>query len=272
MTTTAVPIPTIPTIPTSGTATTSSPPEMRRSAYLARLDQDWVHLRTSRRALGAARAWAERYPGHPLGLAVADLNDLDQILQATQRTSDAERSDDAVLLALVELARTDQLAGRIVLQHLLPALMRHSRRYWSFRDRTDPLEVVVPATWVAIRCYVAERRREHVASSLVSDAVFQAFRRPLRRMSSTEEVWAPTTFTSTPGDQGPTSPFDEFVSMIDEAERAGVPSYDIDLLCHLVRAGSPGVVAKERNVTPRTIRNQRGRAVDHVRTALAVAA
>jgi hypothetical protein len=211
-------------------------------------------------------------PDHPLADVVSELTDLDQIRHATQRHDDGARRDDAVLLALVELSRNDELAGRIVLQHLLPALIVQAQRYRSFSDRTDPFAQIVPAAWLAIRTYDVERRRRHVASSLVSDAVFQAFRRPLRLRASTEEVCAPNAFAATPCQDGPATALDEFVTVLRDARRAGVPTGDLDLLRELVRVGSPGVVAKQRNVTPRTIRNHRDRAVDHVRTALFVAA
>ncbi len=243
-----------------------------RSLLLERLDAEWAHLRTSRRALRTVRTWATSFPGHPLADLVVDLTDLDQIRQATQRRSDGERSDDALLLALVELARCDELAGRIVLQRLLPALIVNARRYRSYTDRTDPIAQIVPAAWLAIRSYDVERRRHHVAASLISDAVFQAFRRPLRRRSATEEVMSPTEFLTTACHDGPATALDEFVTVLRDARSAGVPSYDLDLLSQLVRVGSPGVVANQRNVTPRTVRNHRDRAVDHVRTALAVAA
>jgi hypothetical protein len=243
-----------------------------RSHLPERLDAEWAHLRTSRRALRTARSWASRYPDHPLGDVVAEVTDLEQIRRATQRRDDAERSDDAILLALVELSRDDELAGRIVLQHLLPALLSNAHRYRSFKERTDPAAQIVPAAWLAIRCYDVERRQHHVASSLVSDAVFQAFRRPLRARSASERVTSPTAFDATPCHDGPATALDEFVTVLREARHAGVGSHDLDLLRQLVRAGSPSIVAKERNVTPRTIRNHRDRAVDHVRAALAVAA
>ncbi len=242
-----------------------------RSFLLARLDAEWAHLRTSRRAIRTARTWADRYPDHPLAHLVADLSDLDQLRRATQRSDGAERTDDAILLALVELSHFDELAGRIVLQHLLPALIVQATRYRSFTERTDPIAQVVPAAWLAIRSFDVQRRRHHVASSLVSDAVFQAFRRPLRRRN-TEELCAPSAFAATPCHDGPATALDEFVTVLREADRAGVPSGDLDLLRQLVRVGSPGLVARQRNVTPRTVRNHRDRAVDHVRTALAVAA
>lgn len=258
-----------------------SHPPAARSLLLERLDAEWVHLRTSRRALRTARAWALAYPDHPLADVVSDLDDLDRIRRATQRIRHPqlperahlpERADDAILLALIELSRSDELAGRIVLQHLLPALILHARRYRSFRDRTDPIAQIIPAAWLAIRSYDVERRRHHVASSLVSDAVFQAFRRHLRARAGTEHVMAPSTFAEAPCHDGPTTALDEFVTVLREAQRAGVPAVDLDLLRQLVRVGSPGVVAEQRNVTPRTIRNHRDRAIEHVRSALAIAA
>jgi hypothetical protein len=204
---------------------------------------------------------------------IEHLVDLDQLVAATQPASEAQCTDDDILLVLVALARTDDLAGRVVLQRLLPGLIAQSRRYRSFRDPTDPLETAVPSAWIAIRCYDLERRTRHVAASLLSDSLFQAFRRPLRRRSATvEEVRAPSTFSTAPWHDDPDTALDEFVTVLRESQVAGVPAHHIDLLRHLVRAGSPSAVARERQLTPRTIRNHRDRAVEHVRLAVAVAA
>ncbi len=186
--------------------TTHAPPRPVRpshlgssSTFVRSLDVEWAALRTSRRALRTARTWVVSVPqGHPLSQVVGDLHDLEQLLAATQRRAGEPQRDDEMLLALVRLARTDDLAGRVVLQHLLPGLIDQSKRYRSFREPTDPMELAVPMAWIAIRSYDTERRIRHVASSLLSDALFQAFRRPLRRRSATEEVCAPSTFASTP--------------------------------------------------------------------------
>lgn len=246
----------------------------RNCELIQALDAEWASLRTSRRSLRTARSWAHLVPAeHPLAAVIEHLDDLDQLLAATQRPSESQPTDDDVLLVLVALARTDDLAGRVVLQRLLPGLIARSRRYRSFRDPTDPLEVAVPLAWIAIRCYDVERRTRHVAASLLSDSLFQAFRRPLRRLSATaEEVRAPSAFSKTPTHDDPDTALDEFVTVLRESQQAGVPEHHIDLLRHLVRAGSPGAVARERQLTPRTIRNQRDQAVDRVRVAVAVAA
>jgi hypothetical protein len=247
-------------------------PRIATNPLLGRLDAEWAHLRTSRRALRTAQSWADAYPDQPLAAVVADIRDLDELRCATQRSSDPARPDDAILLALVELSRHDELAGRVVLQHLLPTLIVQARRYRSFRHRIDPIAQVVPAAWLAIRCYDTDRRRHHVASSLASDAVFQAFKRSIRNKAHDEEVWAPDEFDATPLYDGPSTALDEFVTVLRDAHRAGVPAGDLELLRQLVRVGSPGTVAKQRKVTPRTVRNHRDRAVDHVRAALCVAA
>ena len=252
---------------TSSTTTTST-------GLLEALDTEWAVLRTSRRALHTARTWGRQLPDdHPLTEVIDRLDDLDQVLTATQHSCQSHRYDDDVLLALVRLARTDELAGRVVLQHLLPGLIAKARRYRSYRDQSDPLEIAVPMAWIAIRSYDVDRRCHHVASSLLSDAVFQAFRRPLRRMAATaEELRAPSSFSATASFDGPSTAVDEFVTVLRESREAGVPAHDLDLLRHLVRAGTPGAVARERQLTPRTIRNHRDRAVGRVRAAMAVAA
>ena len=217
-----------PWIPSHRPAAFGSP---ERSNLPERLDAEWAHLRTSRRALRTARSWALQYPDHPLGTVVAEVTDLEQIRRATQRRGGAERADDTILLALVELSRDEELAGRVVLQHLLPALVSNARRYRSFKNRTDPVAQVIPAAWLAIRCYDTERRRHHVASSLISDAVFQAFRRPLRVRSATEQVTSPTAFTATPCEDGPSTALDEFVTMLRDAGRAGVADQTTSTSC-----------------------------------------
>lgn len=260
---------TTPRIPSRRPAAPGSP---EHASLLRRLDAEWAHLRTHRRALRTARSWTSQYPDHPLADLVADVADLDDIRRATQRRDGAERTDDVILLALVELARVDELAGRIVLQHLLPALITNARRYRAYNDRTDPIAQIVPAAWLAIRTYDVARRRHHVAASLLSDAVFQAFRRQLRRRVFDETLTPRVEFVGAVCHDGPPTPLDEFVTVLRDAQRAGVASDDLDLLRELVRVGSPGMVAEQRQVTPRTVRNHRDRAIDHVRSALAVAA
>ena len=100
-------------------------------------------------------------PGGLLATALDGLTDLEQIIDATGTAgaarSAAVRGSEAALLQLVVLAQHDQLAGRIVIQRLLPGLIRHAARYRSRRDDIDPAEIVVAAAWIAIRRYDTDR-------------------------------------------------------------------------------------------------------------------
>jgi DNA-binding CsgD family transcriptional regulator len=254
------------------TTCTSPSRSLSTSRFSHRLDAEWRHLRTARRTLDRTRSWGEDHPDHPLSTLVAMSTDLDDIVHATQRGAMPAGVGDAILLRLVELARTDELAGRVVVQRLLPGLISRSLRYRGFHDTIDPVELAVPAAWLAIRSYDTDRRRHHVAASLLSDAVFQAFRRPIRRRSSTEMPQPDRVFVALASDDGPTSAFEELAAVVRDARCAGLPPHDIELLRHLARSDSPGTVAKERNVTPRTVRNHRDRAVARIRAAGLVAA
>lgn len=241
-------------------------------SFAQRLDIEWDRLRTGRRSLRNARAWCADTPEHPLARLVTGVESLDDIIAATQRGVGEPGEDDAILLRLVELARHDDLAGRLIIQRLVPGLTVRSVSYRSFHQYTDLLDLAVPAAWLAIRCYDFEHRRHHVAASLISDAVFQAFRRPLRKRSATEVASPERTFVARSVGEPAITALVELAEVIAEAQRAGVSTHDIDLIRHLVRSGSPSIVAAQRNVTTRTIRNHRDRAIAHIREAIGVAA
>lgn len=240
--------------------------------FSCRLDAEWAHLRTSRRALRIARHWSAAVRAEPFHTLVAEVDDLEAIVAATQRDAASMSDGDGILLHLVDLARTDELAGRIVVQRLLPALISRTERYAPFHRSVDPIEIVVAAAWLAVSAYDTERRRRNVASSLLSDAIYGAFRQPLRRRSATETVRPIGDFVSMPSEEAETTAFEQLADVVRTARRAGVPTHDLDLVRQLVQTGSPGVVARQRCVTPRTIRNHRDRAIVNIRQALDVAA
>lgn len=245
--------------------TTNRHRSFRPDSFTARLDREWEHLRRHPRSLRRARGWAG--PGDPWDLA--GLTDLNTLLDRTRGGGAADPAADALLCRLVELADDEALAGRIVIQRILPGLVARSAPYRDYRTDVDPAEVVVAAAWIALRAYDTGRRGRHVAASLISDATFQAFRRPLRRKAATEEARAPHHFGRIEARNEPANATDELVAVLREAAAAGLPARDADLLRHLVRAGSPSRVAEECGVTPRTIRNRRDAAVTRVRAVLA---
>lgn len=240
----------------------------RSSRFSLRLDLEWAHLRTARRSLRHARSWATADSYDALTSLVVDIDDLADVIAATQRGAGPVGSDDSILLRLVELARHDELAGRIVIQRILPGLISQAVRFRSFHDDVDPVELVVPTAWLVIRAFDTDRRRHHVAASLISDAVYQAFRQPLRRRSSTEVALAPRAFGAVESTDA-SSPIVELAEVIRDAVNAGVSGDDIELLRQIVRADSPTQVARQRRVTDRTLRNHRSRAVANIRSAIA---
>ncbi len=237
----------------------------------AQLDREWARLRRQPRSLRRARAWTGLEPEGLRARELAELSDLQTIVDLTRGGGASDCDADAVLCRLVELAANDDLAGRIVIQRILPGLIARSARYRSHRDGIDPIEIVVAAAWIALRDYDWRRRRRHVAASLISDATFQAFRRPLRLKAATEATRPPHTFRRIEDRGWPSNATDELVLVLRTARAAGVPAPDLELIRHLVRTGSPGAVARECGVTPRTIRNRREVAIARVRAALEAA-
>jgi hypothetical protein len=92
----------------------------------------------------------------------------------------AEQTDPP-LLALLALAREEPLAGRTLLQVLLPALKtRADRIIHPSQLREEVWELLLYSAWEAICCYPLERRRARVAANLVLQVVHRTTRE-LRR-------------------------------------------------------------------------------------------
>lgn len=234
-----------------------------------RLDGEWNRLRRRPAALRLVRGWHLHLPTEG---APSPITDLRAIIDATQASA---AGADELLCELVLRARDHELAGRIVLQRILPGLVVGSLRYRRFCDALDPVEIAVPVAWDAIHRYDVGRRKHQVAASLISDTIYRAFRGPTRRRSTEEVVWAPMKFVELTIDALNTGdaagPLEELASIVREAREAGVPREDLDFVRDLVSEGSPSALAKRRGVTTRTIRNHRDRAVGRIREAVLAA-
>jgi DNA-directed RNA polymerase specialized sigma24 family protein len=231
----------------------------RSTASLSeRLDREWNLIRTRPRVVARARAW---------GVTERPFVDLDGLLalagHGTARTPEA----NAVLGRLVDIARGDELASRVVLQRLLPGLLAVVRR----RGADGAFEELIGAAWLAVRTYPTDRRPERIAANLVHDATYAAFTAPRRRRSASEVAIDPRRFDDSPADDA-VGAFEELARLLAEARADGLPDEDVELVRHLVRAGSPSVVAAECRVTPRTVRNRRDRAAARLRAVALVAA
>src|SRR6056297_3261989 len=143
------------------------------AAVLAELDREWARLSRRRSTPDTLRVWdATGRVSLP-----RPVRTLDELVGATQPSGPFEHSAERTLRDLVALAPTDDIAGRVVLQRLLPGLITGASRWRSWGTDVDPIDVVIGAAWIAIHRFDLENRRSAVAPSLISDALWGAFRR-----------------------------------------------------------------------------------------------
>lgn len=255
------------------TAHPTNHPTNHPNTILGRLHDEWHHITIRSTELRAVRTWG--LPGMPVA-------SLDELLarcgyrpapgSAPTAYRPAEHDDEACLLRLVEVARTDALAARIVLQRILPALCAVAGRHSSNRaQRNAVLDDLVANAWPIIRNYPCERRPRFIVANLVRDTSFETFVRPVRRRSSGE---IPTMHehldhsTAEPA----LDPLHELVAVLNEALAQGIDQADIDLLAQIVTLGRPEEVAVVLNVTARTVRNHRNAIVHRLRNIVLEAA
>ena len=141
----------------------------------AQLNDEWQRLRTSSGAAAGLARWAAR-PGWPTLPGGAGLDSLDGIVgyvQSSERT-DQER-DDVLLHLLAQCQAGDRLAGRVVLQVMLPKAIRLARSTARHPDWTGSYDEagaeVLAALWVSIASYPLERRPGRVTANLALDTL-----------------------------------------------------------------------------------------------------
>lgn len=237
-----------------------------------KLDAEWASLRHGRRVIRRVNSWADLLDTN-CSDRLARITDLDQFFDLTHRRAGAE--GEALMATLVDLVRAGsddgRLAGRILVQRLIPGVIDATRRYRTLCEHADPVGEAIGVLWIAINRYDLGRRHGPIAPALISDTMFIAFRRRVRQSSATETPTEPLTFDEQPTVTASAS-FIEVGTVIEDARHAGVPTYDLDLLRHLIRAGRPGLVARQRQITPRTVRNHRDRAVERIQRSLGLVA
>jgi DNA-directed RNA polymerase specialized sigma24 family protein len=125
------------------------------------LDDEWRHLAGSPPMARAWRRWVRAQPALTVAGDAAGL--------AVQNRSARGREADPVLLALAILAAEDELAGRVLLQLLLPGTASLASRV-RWRYGVDAPAAAVAAVWERIRTYPVERRPHSVAANILLDA------------------------------------------------------------------------------------------------------
>lgn len=224
----------------------------RRPDTGGRLALEWTRLRTRPEHLATAGSW--QLVDHPV-------DDLDDILGAVGFERSPDDGTERCLRRLVELAATDDLAARIVVQRILPGLLAVVRRRRGASDYV--FEELLGAAWIAIRTFNPSRAPRSIAASLISDADYAAFRADGRRRSSLERP-VDTQLVDRPHEHEPNS-CEQLADLMTEAADAGVPSDDLDLLRQLLDTPTANQLAQVLQITPRTIRNRRDRITSRLR-------
>jgi hypothetical protein len=144
------------------------------TTLVGRLNQEWAHLRAAEHTARAVRTWSSRCP------ALAGLTDL-AALEERLDAADAATTD-TVLLALLGLARNDELAARVVLQRMLGKAVRLAGTHLARQaelggaDRDEAQAVAVAALWQVIRTYPVSTRPARVAANLALEALMAVHR------------------------------------------------------------------------------------------------
>lgn len=231
----------------------------RRSS--TRLHGEWRRLRRRPDHLDRVSVWG-----------FGPIDDLDELLVLCGLDQSPAPDHDLHIRRLVELARNDDLAARVVIQRLLPGLLtvvaRRGRQ--GYRTSGDPLDELLGATWVAVRTFDPGRRPSSLAAALVSDAEYRVYRAPFRRRRA--DPVDPTTLELTTLRPDSPHPADELTELLADAEDAGLPRCDLDLAQRLLTSTSTEAIAAALGVTARTIRNRRKRLTDQLRAVALQAA
>jgi DNA-directed RNA polymerase specialized sigma24 family protein len=134
------------------------------SVPLHRLDAEWRRQLAGPQLAGRLAAWRRQAP------ALASFADAASLMRLFRGDAQPATKDRA-LHALIEIARTDSLAGLVVLEAIMPGLKRVSRRVLHDpADRDELWATLLAAAWETIRRYPLHRR-QRVAANLLLDTM-----------------------------------------------------------------------------------------------------
>lgn len=208
----------------------------------------------------------------PLPAAFASWRHRQSVLRRFDRVSDllpalhqaASVESDPLLLALLVLAADDPLAGRVVLQAILPALKTQARTL-ARRDasRDEIWELLLYYAWSAIRTYPTRTRLRKVAANLVLQVLHDTTRELARNRRPAHLAGAPPTAPATPSTPGrPRRRVGYRTGLVFDGVRAGVISRrDAALILRSRVHDVPlAVLADEADVPYDALRKRRQRA------------
>lgn len=220
-----------------------------------RLHREWQRLRRRPGALEQAGSW---------GLLDGPVTDLDDVLAAVGFETPSTHATEQAFRALVHAAAEDDLAARVTVQRLLPAILSLARKRRGLGDTTDDIGELLGVAWIVIRTYNPARRPGCLAAALVSDIDYRTFRASRRRHSFNLRPIDDSPEMAEPHQSAHAS--EELLELISRAiELELADDDDVALVGHLLREARANDIAAQLGVTPRTYRNRRDRLTARLR-------
>jgi len=224
-----------------------------------RLEREWSRLACSRSAAASL----------PEVLELAGARDLDGVRRHVETSPPADA--DRILAALAARAvEGDELAGRVLLQLLLPGTRRLARRWWALGNQAERESAAVAAVYDRIRCHPIARRPAKIAANVLLDAA-DLLRRQVRDSRMVVPLDATNDVSCPPGESP--HPAAELLEVVRDALSANLISEGDAHLVVASRIGGRRMadLAKERGAALRTVQKHRKRA-ERALTSLGAAA
>lgn len=233
---------------------------------------EWAAMCGNRRLLRQVNAWG--LPGLPIG-------HLDELLIRSGLDGRSDDDDSDHYLALIQQrAATDELAARVMLQRLMPAMLSIATKRAPITDNgtIGAFEAVVSAAWVVIRRYPIDRRPVHVAGNLVRDIEYAAFVRDKRLKSATIETvvgdrvldLAGANHARANGSHDPVAADGEVEALLADLARSGLSTADIQMLRSVMNDVNSAEAGDALGINARSARNRRASALKRAREVLTV--
>ena len=216
------------------------------------IDRDWQRELHSPLFRSRFASWREVEP------ALSGFADAAALVRFL-RGSGAAAEKDRVLCALLARARTEPIAGRVVLEAMLPGLKNLAGRILvDAREREEVWSALMACAWKRIRTYPVERRPRKVASNLLLDCL----RGTLGALSGARHDSLRLTWPALGELEAPVKCEGDVDALLDEAITAGAVSEDEAELILATRIdGVPlSVLAGSQGVRFDTLKHRRNRA------------
>lgn len=225
------------------------------------LVDDWAALAAKPRLVRQVNEW---------GLPGAPIKHLDDALERAGFGREATCSEgDRYLAELVRRAAHDDLAGRIVLQRILPPLIAIAARRGRITQGgfTEAFTLTVAQAWMLIRTYPIERRPVKIAANLVRDAEYHTFVREARMKRVAECALSEEMLSASPAPTIELTAETELRELLADAKQQVLSERQIDVLTRVGKGESFDDIADNYGVSMRTVRGWRREAVEALRDA-----